>query len=55
MFTYLQGITTYYSGNCTKDDAEFVQPFMVKKVGLPSLGPRDLWGGGGGGGGPGDI
>lgn len=27
-----QGITTYYSCNCCKDDAEFVQEFMLEKV-----------------------
>ena len=28
----MQGISTYYSSNCAKEDAEFVQSFMVEKV-----------------------
>ena len=29
----LQGITTYYSANCTTEDAEFIKDFMTEKVG----------------------
>ena len=27
-----QGLSTYYSSNCSKDDAEFAQKFMKEKV-----------------------
>ena len=29
---FAQGITTYFSKNCTKADAEFIQGFMQEKV-----------------------
>ena len=28
----IKGITTYFSKNCTKEDAEFIQGFMQEKV-----------------------
>ena len=30
----IQGITTYYSANCTTEDAEFIKDFMTEKVGM---------------------
>ena len=32
VFLHLQGLSTYYSSNCTKVDAEFAQEFMKEKV-----------------------
>lgn len=38
----LQGITTYYSGNCTKEDPELVQQFMLEKVSVQAAVPQVL-------------
>jgi len=32
MFPQIKGITTYYSDNCVRKDAELVQDFMKEKV-----------------------
>lgn len=31
-FSFIQGITTYFSGNCCLEDAELAQKFLDSKV-----------------------